>query len=81
MTTHELVELLLKRLDSQDGMLISLDRKLEDHIQSEAISRPVLEEMAEMWGRSKAVAWFFTKLASLLAVAAGGWTWIKDNVK
>lgn len=81
MTTHELVELLLERLDRQDGMLISLDRKLEDHIQSESITRPALEEMAEMWGRSKAVAWFFTKLASLLAVAAGGWTWIKDNVK
>lgn len=81
MTTHELVELLLKRLDRQDGMLISLDRKLEDHIQSESLTRPALEEMAEMWGRSKAVAWFFTKMASLLAVAAGGWTWIKDNVK
>ncbi len=81
MTTHELVELLLKRLDRQDGMLISLDRKLEDHIQSESLTRPALEEMAEMWSRSKAVAWFFTKLASLLAVAAGGWTWIKDHVK
>lgn len=81
MTTHELVELLLKRLDRQDGMLISLDRKLEDHIQSESLTRPALEEMAEMWSRSKAVAWFFTKLASLLAVAAGGWIWIKDHVK
>jgi len=81
MTTHELVELLLKRLDRQDGMLIALDRKLEDHIQSEAISRPALEEMAEMWGRSKAVAWFFTKLASLLAIVAGGWTWAKDHLR
>ena len=81
MTTHELVELLLKRLDRQDGMLIALDRKLEGNITKEELLHPALEEMAEMWGRSKAVAWFFTKLASLLAVAAGGWTWIKDHVK
>ena len=62
-------------------MLISLDRKLEDHIVSESLTRPALEEMAEMWGRSKAVAWFFTKLASLLAIVAGGWSWAKDHIK
>ncbi len=81
MTTHELIELILKRMDRQDIILEGLNSKLEGHITKEELLRPALEEMAEMWGRSKAVAWFFTKLASLIAIVAGGWTWIKDHVK
>ena len=81
MTTHELIELILKRMDRQDIMLAGLDSKLEGHILKEEQSRPALEEMAEMWSRSKAVAWFFTKLASLIAIVAASWSWAKDHLK
>jgi hypothetical protein len=81
MTTQDLVQLLLKRLDRQDEVLADLSRTLDEHIKSEDGIRPALMEMAEMWGRSKAVAWFFTKLASMIAILAGGFTWVKDHVK
>jgi hypothetical protein len=81
MTTQELVEFLVKRLDRQDAMLTGLDTKLESHIRDEANIRPALVEMAEMWGRSKAVAWFFTKLATMIAIVAGGWSWAKEHLK
>lgn len=81
MTTQELVEFLVKRLDRQDAMLTGLDTKLESHIRDEESIRPALVEMAEMWGRSKAVAWFFTKMASMIAILAGGWSWAKDHLK
>lgn len=81
MTTHDLVELLLKRLDRQDEMLDGLDKKLDEHIRIDGDLRPALEEMAEMWGRSKAVAWFFTKLAGFVAVGIGSWEWVRNHIK
>ena len=81
MTTQEVLSLLLKRMDYQDSFLEEMDRKLTAHIEEEVRLHPALEEMAEMWGRSKAVAWFFTKLASLIAIVAAGWSWAKDHLK
>ena len=81
MTVNDILSLLLKRLDHQDRILEEMDRKLTDHIAEEIRLHPSLEEMAEMWGRSKAVAWFFTKLASLIAIVAAGWSWAKDHLK
>lgn len=81
MTTQDILSLLLKRLDHQDTFLAEIDRKLTEHIADEVLLRPALAEMAEMWEKSKAVAWFFTKLASLLAIVAGGWSWAKDHLK
>lgn len=81
MTVQDILALLLKRLDHQDRVLGEMDRKLTDHIAEEVRLHPALEEMAEMWGRSKAVAWFFTKLASLIAIVAAGWSWAKDHLR
>jgi hypothetical protein len=70
--------------DSQRKILIELNKinkALVDHIAREEKLGPALEEMAEMWGRSKAIAWLFTKLASFIALAATAWVWIKDHVK
>jgi hypothetical protein len=70
--------------DSQRKILIELNKinkALVDHIAREEKLGPALEEMAEMWGRSKAVSWFFTKLASVIALVATAWVWLKDHVK
>ena len=88
MTTHDLVEILLRRLDRQDEVLAaqndaleSLDRKLTAHITGEDAMRGDLEDIADMWRRSRVVAWFLTKLASFVAVGAGAWAWAKDHLK
>jgi hypothetical protein len=70
--------------DSQRKILIELNKMnkaLVDHIAREEKLSPALEEMAEMWGRSKTIAWLFTKLASFIALAVTAWVWMKDHVK
>lgn len=77
-----------RRLDSQNDSqrkilleLNKINKALVDHIAREEKLGPALEEMAEMWSRSKAIAWLFTKLASFVALVATAWVWIKDHVK
>ena len=77
-----------RRLDSQNEsqrqilmQLNKMNKALTDHIAREEMLGPALEEMAEMWARSKAVAWFFTKLASFVALCATAWVWFKDHLK
>jgi hypothetical protein len=77
-----------RRLDSQNDSqrkilleMSKMNKALAEHIAREEMLGPALEEMAEMWGRSKAIAWLFTKLASFIALVATAWVWIKDHVK
>jgi hypothetical protein len=70
--------------ETQQQILLKLNemsKALTEHISREEVLGPALEEMAEMWGRSKAIAWMFTKLASFVAISAAAWTWIRDHVK
>lgn len=77
-----------RRLDSQNDSqrkilleLNKMNKALTDHVAREEALGPALEEMAEMWARSKAIAWLFTKLASFVALGATAWVWIKDHLK
>lgn len=77
-----------RRLDSQNDSqrkilleLNKMNRALTEHVAREEALGPALEEMAAMWARSKAVAWFFTKLASFVALGVTAWTWIKDHLR
>jgi len=70
--------------ETQQQILLELNKMskaLAEHVASEEALRPALVEMAEMWGRSKAIAWMFTKLASFVAISAAAWSWIRDHVK
>ncbi len=88
MTTEDLFELLLKRLDRQDlmndslhQMIKQMDGKLTVHINEGEELRVTIEEMSDMWKRSKVVSWFITKVATFVAVGTAIVTWARDHIR
>ena len=80
--------MVMKRLDRQDMMNNSLhqmieqiESKLSNHIDDEEKLKATIEEMSDMWKRSKVVSWFITKLATFIAVGVSIITWARDHIR
>ena len=78
MTDHELIANLHRRMDSQDKLLLEIDRKITAHMTEEDSIKPALDELVVMWRGSKLLLPIF---ATLAAMVWGVLTWARDNLK
>lgn len=78
MTDHELISNLHRRMDSQDKMLLEIDRKITAHVAESDTLRPALEELVSLWKGSKLLIPIMAGAAAMIwAVIA----WAKDHIK
>lgn len=78
MTDHELISNLHRRMDSQDKMLLEIDRKITAHVAESDTLRPALEELVSLWKGSKLLIPIMSGAAAMLwAIIA----WAKDHIK
>lgn len=78
MTDHELISNLHRRMDSQDKMLLEIDRKITAHVAESDTLRPALEELVSLWKGSKLLIPIMAGAAAMLwAIIA----WAKDHIK
>ena len=78
MTDHELIANLHRRMDSQDKLLLEIDRKITAHMTEADSIKPALDELVVMWRGSKLLLPIF---ATLAAMVWGVFTWARDNLK
>ena len=78
MTDHELIANLHRRMDSQDRLLLEIDRKITSHMAESDAIKPALEELVALWKGSKIL------IPIMAGAAARGWAdtaWAKDHLK
>jgi hypothetical protein len=78
MTDHDMIANLHRRMDSQDRILLEIDRKITSHMAESDTLRPALEELVSLWKGSKI----------LIPIMAGGaamiWAvivWAKEHIR
>ena len=78
MTDHELIANLHRRMDSQDHLLLEIDRKITSHMAESDTIKPALEELVALWKGSKILIPIMAGAAAMIwAVIA----WAKDHLK
>ena len=78
MTDHDLIANLHRRMDSQDRLLLEIDRKITSHMAESDTIRPALEELVALWKGSKIL------IPILAAMSATVWAvvaWASEHVK
>jgi hypothetical protein len=78
MTDHELIANLHRRMDSQDRLLLEIDRKITSHMAESDTIRPALEELVSLWKGSKIL---IPILASMAAAVWAVVAWAKEHIK
>ena len=77
-TDHELISNLHRRMDSQDKLLLEIDRKVTAHMAESDTIRPALEELVTLWKGSKIL---IPALATLAAMIWAVVAWAKEHIR
>ena len=78
MTDHELIANLNRRMDSQDRLLLEIDRKITSHMAESDAIKPALEELVSLWKGSKIL---IPILAGAVAMIWAVVAWAKEHLK
>jgi hypothetical protein len=78
MTDHELISNLHRRMDSQDRILLEIDRKITSHMAESDTIRPALEELVSLWKGSKILIPIMASAAAMIWAVI---VWAKDHIK
>lgn len=81
--THERpdVEIIYRRLDQQDAVLLQLHDMIRDHIAENRHIEGQIKELVEMYRGSKFMISAFKFLIPIVATVAAGVIWMREHLR
>jgi hypothetical protein len=81
--THERpdVEIIYRRLDQQDAVLLQLHDMIRDHIAENRHIEGQIKELVEMYRGSKFMISAFKFLIPIVAAVAAGVIWMREHLR
>ena len=81
--THERpdVEIIYRRLDQQDAVLLQLHDMIRDHIAENRHIEEQIKDLVEMYRGSKFMISAFKFLIPIVAAVAAGVIWMRDHLR
>jgi len=81
--THERpdVEIIYRRLDQQDAVLLQLHDMIRDHIAENRHIEGQIKELVEMYRGSKFMISAFKFLVPIVAAVAAGVIWMREHLR
>ena len=81
--THERpdVEIIYRRLDQQDAVLLQLHDMIRDHIAENRHIEGQIKELVEMYRGSKFMISAFKFLIPIVAAVAAGFIWMREHLR
>jgi len=81
--THERpdVEIIYRRLDQQDAVLLQLHDMIRDHIAENRHIEVQIKELVEMYRGSKFMISAFKFLIPIVAAVAAGVIWMREHLR
>ena len=81
--THERrdVEIIYRRLDQQDAVLLQLHDMIRDHIAENRHVEVQIKELVEMYRGSKFMISAFKFLIPIVAAVAAGVIWMREHLR
>ena len=81
--THERpdVEIIYRRLDQQDAVLLQLHDMIRDHIAENRHIEGQIKELVEMYRGSKFMISAFKFLIPIVAAVAAGVSWMREHLR
>jgi hypothetical protein len=78
MTDHDMIANLHRRMDSQDRILLEIDRKITSHMAESDTIRPALEELVSLWKGSKILIPIMAGSAAMIWAVI---VWAKEHLR